>query len=35
MDAEQIVLIEGAVPGSKNGIVTVRSAIKHRQAAQA
>jgi len=35
MDAEQIVLIEGAVPGAKNGIVTVRSAIKQRQAAQA
>ena len=35
MDAEQIVLLEGAVPGAKNGIVTVRAAVKQRQAAQA
>jgi large subunit ribosomal protein L3 len=28
LDEEQILLIEGAVPGAKNGIVTIRSAIK-------
>ena len=28
LDDEQIVLIEGSVPGSKNGIVTVRGALK-------
>ncbi len=28
LDEEQILLIEGAVPGSRNGIVTVRGAVK-------
>ena len=28
LDDEQIVLIEGAVPGAKNGMVTVRGAVK-------
>jgi large subunit ribosomal protein L3 len=30
LDEEQILLIEGAVPGSRNGIVTVRGAVKAR-----
>ncbi len=32
MDDEQIVLLEGAVPGSRNGFVTVRGAIKKKNA---
>lgn len=32
MDDEQIVLLEGAVPGSRNGFVTVRGAIKKKDA---
>ena len=28
MDAENLLLIEGAVPGGRNAIVTVRGAIK-------
>jgi large subunit ribosomal protein L3 len=32
LDDEQIVLIEGAVPGSRNGIVTVRGAAKAKKA---
>jgi ribosomal protein L3 len=28
LDEEQIILIEGGVPGSKNGVVTVRHAVK-------
>ncbi|HEY2732766.1 MAG TPA: 50S ribosomal protein L3 [Polyangiales bacterium] len=28
LDEEQIILIEGGVPGSKNGVVTVRRAVK-------
>lgn len=30
LDEEQILLIEGAVPGARNGVVTVRGAIKAR-----
>jgi large subunit ribosomal protein L3 len=30
LDDEQILLIEGAVPGAKNGVVTVRGAVKAR-----
>jgi len=30
LDDEQILLIEGAVPGSRNGVVTVRGAVKAR-----
>lgn len=33
LDSEQVVLLEGAVPGSKNSFVTVRGAIKARKAA--
>ena len=33
LDDEQIVLIEGAVPGAKNGLVTVRGAIKAKKTA--
>lgn len=33
LDDEQIVLIEGAVPGAKNGIVTVRGAVKAKRSA--
>jgi len=32
MDEEQLVLIEGAVPGPRNGFVTVRGAIKKKNA---
>ena len=32
MDDEQLLLIEGAVPGSRNGFVTVRGAIKKKNA---
>ena len=35
MDDEGIILIEGAVPGSRNGIVTVRGAVKAPKAARA
>ena len=31
LDTEQILLIEGAVPGAKNGIVTVRGAVKAKR----
>jgi large subunit ribosomal protein L3 len=31
LETEQVVLIEGAVPGSKNSFVTVRGAIKARK----
>jgi large subunit ribosomal protein L3 len=31
LDDEQILLIEGAVPGSRNGLVTVRGAVKARR----
>ncbi len=33
LDDEQVVLIEGAVPGAKSGIVTVRGAVKARRSA--
>jgi large subunit ribosomal protein L3 len=33
LDEEQIVLIKGAVPGSRGGIVTVRGAVKQKPAA--
>lgn len=33
LDEEQILLIEGAVPGARSGIVTVRGAVKSRPAA--
>ena len=32
LDEEQILLIEGAVPGAKNGIVTIRGAVKAKAA---
>ena len=32
LDDEQLLLIEGAVPGARNGIVTVRGAVKARAA---
>ncbi len=32
LDEEQLLLVEGAVPGSRNGIVTVRGAVKARAA---
>ena len=32
LDEEQLLLIEGAVPGARNGIVTVRGAVKARAA---
>lgn len=35
LDDKNLILIEGAVPGSKNGIVTVREAIKRRGGAAA
>jgi large subunit ribosomal protein L3 len=35
LDDKNLVLIEGAVPGSKNGMVTVREAIKRRGGAAA
>jgi large subunit ribosomal protein L3 len=35
LEDEQVVLIEGAVPGSRNAIVTVRGAIKTRKKAAA
>jgi large subunit ribosomal protein L3 len=35
LDEEQILLIEGAVPGSRNGIVTVRGAVKAKPTAAA
>ncbi len=33
LDDEQILLIEGAVPGARNGLVTVRGAVKARKPA--
>ena len=33
LDDEQILLIEGAVPGARNGVVTVRGAVKARPSA--
>jgi large subunit ribosomal protein L3 len=33
LDDEQVVLIEGAVPGPKSGLVTVRGAVKARRSA--
>jgi large subunit ribosomal protein L3 len=33
LDEEQILLIEGAVPGARNGIVTVRGAVKAKPSA--
>ena len=33
LDEEQILLIEGAVPGSRNGLVTVRGAVKAKPTA--
>jgi len=33
LDEEQILLIEGGVPGARNSLVTVRSAVKARRAA--
>lgn len=33
LDAEQVVLVEGSVPGHKNGFVTVRGAVKTRKKA--
>lgn len=35
LDDEQILLIEGAVPGARNGVVTVRGAVKARPVAAA
>lgn len=35
MDEEQLLLIEGAVPGAKNNLVTVRHAIKQKTAKKA
>lgn len=35
LDDEQLLLIEGSVPGARNGIVTVRGAVKARRAASA
>ncbi len=32
LDEESIVLVEGSVPGSKNGIVTIRGAVKQKRA---
>lgn len=32
MDEEQLLLLEGAVPGPRNGVVTVRGAVKQKRA---
>jgi large subunit ribosomal protein L3 len=32
LDEENIILVEGGVPGSKNGLVTVRRAVKAKAA---